>query len=82
MLQNCKNVVRNFTLFDNNKILLSTIWTHINKGLWGFQGEELLKILSIKASKSGLLVQKSGGLFKFCCTGGLIKSGVLYASIR
>ena len=35
-----------------------------------------------KASKSGLLVQKSGGLFKFCCTGGLIKSGGLYALIR
>ena len=35
-----------------------------------------------KASKSELLVQKSGGLFKYCCTGGLIKSGGSYASIR
>ena len=35
-----------------------------------------------KASKSGLLVQKNGGLFKYCCTGGLIKNGGLYASIR
>ena len=41
-----------------------------------------MKFLAIKASKSGLLVQKSWGLFKFCCTGGLIKSGALYASIR
>jgi len=40
-----------------------------------------LKFLAIKASKSGLLVQKSGGLSKFCCTGGLIKSGGLYALI-
>ena len=27
--------------------------------------------LLLKASKSGLLGQKSGGLFKFCCTGGV-----------
>ena len=29
-----------------------------------------------KSLKSGILGQKSGGLFKFCCSGGLIKSGV------
>ena len=33
--------------------------------------------LLLKASKSGLLGQKSGGLFKFCCSGGLIKMRIL-----
>ena len=63
-----------------------TVPTHINLlrfiKIRGFQGGGLLKILPIKASKSGLLVQKSGGLFKFCCIGGLNKSGGLYVLIR
>ena len=43
-------------------------------------GGGLLKFFGFlpqKALKSGLLRQKSGGLFKFGCSGGLIKSGVL-----
>ena len=49
--------------------------------IWGFfDGDGLLEFIGFlppKASKSGLLGQKSGGLFKFCWSGGLIKSGVL-----
>ena len=48
--------------------------------IWGFFGGGLLKFFGFlpqKALKSGLLGQKSGGLFKFGCSGGLIKSGVL-----
>ena len=43
-------------------------------------GGALLKFfgyLPQRALKSGLFRQKSGGLFKFGCSGGLIKSGVL-----
>ena len=35
-----------------------------------------------KASKRGLLAQKSGGLLEFQSSGGLIKSGLLFARIR
>ena len=34
-----------------------------------------------KNIKSGLFGQKSGGLFEFCVSGGLIKSGSLLAQI-
>ena len=54
-------------------------------GAYKPQGGGLLKILPIKASKTikkWNFGPKSGGLFKFCCTGGLIKSGGLYASIQ
>ena len=50
-----------------------------------FFGGGLLKFFGFlpqKALKSGLLRQKNGGLFKFGCSGGLIKSGVLQAWIR
>ena len=62
----------------------NTVSPHIERWqfikIWGFFGGGLLKFLGFlpqKASKSGLLGQKSGGLFKFGCSGGLIKSGVL-----
>ena len=35
-----------------------------------------------KASKRGLLAQKSGGLLEFQSSGGLIKSGLLFARIQ
>ena len=35
-----------------------------------------------KASKRGLLAQKSGGLLEFQSSGGLIKSGLLFVRIR
>ena len=35
-----------------------------------------------KAPKSGVFGQKGGGLFEFCISGGLIKSGGLLARIR
>ena len=35
-----------------------------------------------KASKRGLLAQKSGGLLEFQSSGGLIKSGLLFARMR
>ena len=46
--------------------------------IWGFFSGGWLKFFGFlpkKALKSGLLRQKSGGLFKSGCSGGLIKSG-------
>ena len=48
----------------------------------GFYGGGLLQFLPQKASKRGLLAQKSGGLLEFQSSGGLIKSGLLFARIR
>ena len=53
--------------------------------LWGvFTGGilEFSQFLPEKAPKSGLLEQKSGVLLEFCQSGGLIKSGLLFAPIR
>ena len=53
--------------------------------LWGvFSGSILVfsQILPQKATKSELLEQKSGVLLEFCQSGGLIKSGPLFAWIR
>ena len=41
-----------------------------------------IEILAHKSLKKWTFVPKSGGLFKFCCTDGLIKSEGLYASIE
>ena len=41
-----------------------------------------IEILVHKRMKKWTFVPKSGGLFKFCCTDGLIKSEGLYASIE
>ena len=52
---------------------------------WRFQAGGLLEIFGLlppKASKNGLLGQKSDGLFKFGHSGGLINNGLLFARIR
>ena len=43
---------------------------------------EIFGLLPPKASKNGLLGQKSDGLFKFGHSGGLINNGLLFARIR
>ena len=51
----------------------------------GFYGDGLLQFfpkMPQKASKRGLLAQKSGGLLEFQSSGGLIKSGLLFAQIQ
>ena len=76
--------------FSNLCLPIITYRIHANK--WpaaykklGFYGDCLLQFLpkiAQKASKRGLLAQKSGGLLEFQSSGGLIKSGLLFARIR
>ena len=59
---------------DEKKMFLNTVSAPILRPLAVYTSLRVFCLL-LKASKSGLLGQKSGGLFKFCCSGGLIKSG-------
>ena len=61
------------------RIFWNIVPMHINYRQFQFR---FIEILVHKRMKKWTFVPKSGGLFKFCCTDGLIKSEGLYASIQ
>ena len=83
IVQKCTYMtIRFFSNFDISHTVSALLKSRRSIKLWGFFSGGVFKLFQFfpqKAPKRGLLEQKSAVLLEFCQSGGLIKSGLLFA---